>query len=531
MSAAADISLDRGLIIDLFAGGGGASLGISRAMGRPVDIAINHSAVAIEAHKRNHPRTRHYHEDIWKVSPREVCAGRSVGLLWASPACTHFSRAKGGTNPRSAKIRSLAWVVNRWAREVKPRVIFLENVEEFADWGPLGNDGLPNADKRGLTFKHWLGKLRALGYVVEYRSLVAADYGTPTTRKRLFLIARCDGRPIVWPEPTHAKQASLFARQWRAAYECIDFGIPCPSIFTRKKSLALATQRRIAAGIVRYVIQSASPFLVTLRGTSDDAIARSAHSADEPLRTVSAQGMHHALIAPSIVGSGGPAFAGKPKPITDPLGTILHENHRAIIAASLVVNTSHHGPRSVDDPLATVTTGGHHILTAASLIQSGYGEREGQSPRALDVQQPLGTVVSGAVKHAVVAAALVTKHYGGPRQTAGANAADPLGTVTTVDHHALTLATLGEDRSDQVRAFLREHAPGVVPVVRVGGNEYVIGDIGMRMLDPRELFAAQGFPSDYDVTGMTKTQQVALCGNSVCMQVAEAIVRANVGRG
>ena len=240
--------MSRELIIDLFAGGGGASTGIEAALGRPIDIAIDHSATAIEMHTRNHPDTRHYQADVWAVSPREACAGRPVGLLWASPACTHFSRAKGAQNPLSAKIRSLASVVIRWAREVQPRVIFLENVEEFETWGPLDSDGFPRKDKAGTSFRVWLGKLKAQGYKVEWRTLVAADYGAPTTRRRLYLIARRDGEPIVWPEPTHAREPSLFHLPWRTAASCIDWSIPCPSIFGRKRPLAEATLRRIAAG-------------------------------------------------------------------------------------------------------------------------------------------------------------------------------------------------------------------------------------------------------------------------------------------
>lgn len=460
-----------GLIIDLFAGGGGASLGIERALKRHVDIAINHSETAIAAHARNHPRTKHYRENVWRVSPSQVCAGRPVDLLWASPACTHHSRAKNGTNPKSAKIRSLASVVIVWARQVRPKVIMLENVKEFADWGPLDANGKPIKAKKGKSLRCWWRKLERLGYVVEARNLVAANYGTPTTRDRFFLIARCDSQPIVWPEPTHAQTPSLFAKPWRSAAECIDWSIPCQSIFGRKKPLVVKTLRRIAAGINRFVLDSPRPFIVTLRGTSEGAIERSAYGVESPLRTISAQGTHHALVA-------------------------------------------------------------------ASMVQSGYGERKGQAPRVLDLRKPLGTVVTGG-KHALVAAYLA-KHYGGPRPTAGQAITSPLGAITTVDHHALVGATLAavDAKASIVDAFLAKYSstpPATQrPIdmqrnsVMIDGALHRIVDIGMRMLKPRELFAAQGFPESYDVTGMSDTAQIALCGNSVCPQVAEAIVRANL---
>lgn len=477
-----------GLVIDLFAGGGGASLGIERALGRPIDLAINHSAEAIAMHTRNHPHTRHERADVWAVSPREACEGRSVDLLWASPACTHFSRAKGGQNPKSAKVRALASVVIRWAREVRPRVICLENVEEFATWGPLDHEGKPIKAKAGKSFRCWLGKLRAQGYAVEYRSLVAADFGAPTTRKRLFLIARCDGEPIVWPTPTHGKGLPL---PWRSAAECIDWSIPCPSIFDRKRPLAEATLRRIAAGIQRFVLGAARPFLVKYHG-----------------------------------GEGRVVFRGQ----------------------------------SVDEPLRTVDTENRFGLIVPTLIQLCYGEREGQAPRVLDLAQPLGTVV-GTNKFGLVAA-FIAKAFGGPNgaQTPGSQIDLPLGTVTSRDHNNLVTASLEPalaDRRASAAAFLVKYygssghpesqqqglfeplhtvtATARFGLVMVHGVPHEIVDIGMRMLDPRELFAAQGFPSDYrldaelDGKPLTKTALIELCGNSVCPPVAEAIVRANLG--
>lgn len=447
---------DGELVVDSFAGGGGASTGIEAAIGRHVDIAINHDATAIAMHRANHPATKHYTCDVWEVDPREATQGRPVGLAWFSPACTHFSRAKGNTNPLSARIRSLAWVVVRWAKAVRPRVICLENVEEFESWGPLSSDGRPDPKRAGRTFRQWVGRLRGLGYAVEFRSLSAADYGAPTTRRRLFMIARCDGQRIVWPSPTHGRHG---ARPWVPASEIIDWSLPVPSIFDRPRPLAEATLRRIAEGVRRYVVEAREPFVV--RGN-----------------------------------------------------------------------------------------------VAPTLIQTGYGERDGQAPRALDLGRPLGTVVAGGAKHALVTA-LLTKHYGG---VVGHGLQRTLGTVTSQDHHSLTTATLvpgGCDRRDEVRAFLVKYYGtsdagqqlglplGTVTtrdrfgLVTVHGQEYEIADIGMRMLAPLELFRAQGFPASYiidrdaDGNATTKTAQIRLCGNSVCPPVAQAIVSANFlhGRG
>lgn len=462
----------RELIVDLFAGGGGASSGIYAALGRHPDIAINHSAAAIAMHTANHPTTRHYQEDIWEVDPRIAVGRRRVGLLWASPDCRHFSRAKGGV-PVSKGVRSLAWVVVRWAAACRPRVIVVENVPEFRTWGPLGADDKPCPARAGDTFAEWVEQLRLLGYVVEWRTLVAADYGAPTTRKRLFLVARCDGQPIVWPPPTHGKGRPL---PWRTAAEVIDWSIPCPSILDRKRPLAEATLRRIAAGVWRYVINAARPFIVPVTHVGGDRV----HSIDEPMRTVTSA-------------------------------------HRGELA-----------------------------LCAPTLVQTGYGEREGQAPRSLDIHQPLGTVVAGGAKAGLVAA-LLTKHYSG---VVGHGVERPIGTVTAQDHHSVTVARLdGEpDRRAEVRAFLvkyygtaqgadlREPLDTVTTrdrfgLVTIEGQDYAIADIGMRMLQPRELFAAQGFPADYDILDgtLTKTQQIALAGNSVCPPLAEAIVRAQMG--
>lgn len=502
------------IVVDLFAGGGGASDGIEIALGRPVTLAVNHSRTAIECHQRNHPHTHHEIADVWEVDPVEACAGRPVELLWASPSCTHYSRAKGGHNPKSAEIRSLPWVVIRWARTVKPRMIFMENVPEFLDWGPLDAHGHPIKSKRGRTFRIWLGKLKAQGYQVEWRTLVAADYGAPTTRKRVYLIARRDGQPIAWPEPTHAKTPSLWASPWRTAAECIDWSLATRSIFDRKKPLAEKTLKRIAAGIVRYVLRSAKPFVVSLTHHGGERV----HGMESPLPTVTAANRGElALVAPTIV-----------------------KYHSG-------VDRSAHRGQSVEEPLRTVDTENRFALIAPTLVQTGYGEREGQEPRAMDVQQPLGTVVAGGQKHALCAA-LLTKHFGG---VVGHDLRQPTGAITAKDHHAVTTATLdgGRDRREQVRAFLisyygadgkpetqkqsLEQPLGTVTtrdrfaLVTVNGVEHEISDIGTRMLAPHELFAAQGFRATYDLSGLTKTQQIQLCGNSVSPPVARALVAAN----
>lgn len=426
------------LVVDNFAGGGGASLGIEMALGRSPDIAVNHDPEAVALHAENHPATRHLCESVWDVDPEEVTNGRRVALAWFSPDCTHFSKAKGG-KPRSKKIRGLAWVVIRWAKAVRPRVIILENVEEFRSWGPLLDDGMPCPERRGATFRRWICELEACGYQVEVRELRACDYGAPTTRKRLFVIARCDGEAIVWPEASHAPA------EYRTAAECIEWSVPCPSIFERKKPLADNTMRRIARGIQRFAIDAEHPF-----------------------------------VAPT------------PRPMSP------------------------------------------------TLIQTGYGERKGQVPRVPGLHKPLGTVVAGGTKHALVAAFL-SKHYGGNYTGAGVALDGPLHTVTAVDHHALVSAFLtkyygtstGQTLPEPMHTVTANHHLGLVAV---RGERYRIADIGMRMLIPRELFRAQGFPNSYRIDiGMggkmlTKTAQVRMAGNSVCPPIAAALVRANVHR-
>ena len=467
------------LVVDLFAGGGGASTGIEQAIGRHVDIAINHDPEAVALHSMNHPQTQHFVSDVFEVDPRQVTAGRPVGLLWASPDCKHFSKAKGG-KPVSKKIRSLAGVVVKWIKELKPlgthpREIYLENVEEFQTWGPLGADGRPCPHRKGLIFRRWVNAIRREGYVVEWRELRACDYGAPTTRKRLFLVARRDGLPIVWPQPTHGPGL----KPYRTAAECIDWSIPAPSIFERARPLADNTLRRIARGVMRYVVNAAQPFIVRMGHT-------------------------------------GHGDAGKA-----------------------------HG---IGEPLSTITSKAEHLLAVPTLVQTGYGERPGQAPRSLDLHAPLGTIVSGQ-KHALVAAFLA-KHYGG-NETPGTPLSKPVDTITTQDHHALVTAQLGKgSHAAEVRALLikfygTDQDPRLdtplhtittkdrFGLVVVKGEVYEIADIGMRMLEPRELYRAQGFTDSYvidrraDGTPLPKHAQVRMVGNSVSPVAAAALVRAN----
>ncbi|MEY8688359.1 MAG: DNA cytosine methyltransferase, partial [Leptothrix sp. (in: b-proteobacteria)] len=337
------------LVVDNFAGGGGASTGIELAIGRPVEIAINHDPEAVAMHAANHPQTRHLCESVWDVDPREVCAGRPVGLAWFSPDCKHFSKAKGG-KPVEKKIRGLAWVALRWVGALKPtnqhpRVIVLENVEEFVTWGPITAEGRPCPRGKGREFNAFVNALRRNGYAVEWRELRACDHGAPTSRKRLFLIARRDGSPIVWPAPTHAAKPAKGSglKPWRTAAEVIDWSLPCPSIFERDRPLAEATLRRIARGIERYVINAAQPFIVATSHTGR--------------------------------GDGGKV-------------------------------------RQISEPLSTIVSKAEHLIVSPTLVQTGYGERAGQAPRSLDLEAPLGTVVAQGQKHALVSAFLA-KHYGG----------------------------------------------------------------------------------------------------------------------
>ncbi|WP_240430243.1 DNA cytosine methyltransferase [Serratia marcescens] len=569
------------LIVDNFAGGGGASTGIEMATGRSVNIAINHDENAIAMHETNHPETLHYCESVFDIDPVAATCGHPVALAWFSPDCRHFSKAKGAA-PVKKEIRGLAWIVVRWALKKQPRLIPLENVEEFKTWGPLvtdanGND-YPCPDRAGETFAAFVGimstgvsadhpalaeccevlgidvgsedhkkLITGLGYDVEYRELRACDYGAPTIRKRFFMLMRCDGKPIVWPEPTHGDPKSLEVQSgklkpWRTAAECIDWSIPCPSIFERKRPLAENTLRRIARGIQRFVIDSPNPFIVKCNHTSTKSSydCFRGQALDEPLQTIT-KTHGYALVTPMIAGAGGSEYQAKPRGVDQPMHTVLKESRAALVTPSLV--------------------------------QIGYGEREGQAPRALDLAKPLGTVVAGGNKHALVSAFLA-KHFGGNYTGPGANLSEPAHTVTTVDHHALVTSNLikfrgtckdGQSLNEpmatitagglhigEVRAFLLKYygneKEGVsledplhtvttndrFGLVTVQGIDYQIVDIGMRMLQPHELYAAQGFPEwyiidqDYKGKKYAKDKQVARCGNAVPPPFAEALVRANL---
>lgn len=465
-----------GLIVDLFAGGGGASEGIRMALGRDPDIVVNHDEDAVAVHLRNHAGTRHHCASVWKVEPMAATGGQPVALLWASPDCRHFSRAAGG-RPKWKSVRSLPGVVLTWAKRVQPAVIVVENVREFLGWGPLLADGTPCPDRIGRSFNVWVGRLRGLGYRVQWRELCAADYGAPTIRTRLFVIARRDDAPIVWPQPTHSKVASLFGRPWRTAAECIDWSLPCPSIFTRPRPLAEATLKRVAEGIRRYVLGKAEPFIAS----------------------------------------------------------IDHQSSASAVAPATA-------------PLGTITGKARHVLVAPTLIQTGYGEAPGQAPRVPGLGKPLGTAMAGGAKHALVAAFLA-QHNGG---ATGYPAHQPLSTTTTRGtQQALVAATLSaEDQAGarRVAAFLMgyyssggQHADLRDPLGAITTHDRFalvtvhglpIVDIGMRMLAPHELKAAQGFPAAYDLTDggrLTKTTQIRLIGNSVCPPVAAAVVRAQFG--
>lgn len=442
------------LIIDGFAGGGGASTGIEAAIGRPVDIAINHDPEAIEMHRANHPHTHHYCQDIFGVDPTEAVNGRPVGLAWFSPDCTHHSRAKGG-KPVDKKIRGLAWVVLKWAAGPKPKVIVVENVPEFQEWGPLTRSNRPDKKKKGMTFKLWCNRLRGLGYAVQYRILTACDYGAPTIRKRLYIIARCDGKKIVWPEPTHGEPGSLFAlKPYRTAAECIDWSIPCPSIFERKRPLAKNTLRRIAKGLKKYVIDCPDPFIIGI----DHKTSPSAQwSIGEPLRTITREN-RFALIAPYLSKyHGGESGDSRGQTVNEPIKTLDTSNRFALVSAFLTKFYGTNIGSSMMQPMPTVTATGQHLAEVRAFLVKYYGTAVGQS-----LKKPMHTITSK----------------------------DRLGLVT------------------------------------VAGVDYQIVDIGLRMLTPRELARAQGFPDTYILTG-TKSSQVAKIGNSVCPDVARALVAAN----
>jgi DNA (cytosine-5)-methyltransferase 1 len=549
--------MTRGLIVDLFAGGGGTSLGLEWALGRSPDIAINHDREAIAMHMANHPETKHYTEDVRKIDIRKVVAGRPVDFLWLSPDCKHHSKAKGG-KPVDRKIRGLAWEGVRWARLARPAVIILENVEEFRDWGPLDKRQLPDPARKGFTFRRYVNEYRKLAYNVEVRELRACDYGTPTTRKRLFFVARCDGQPIVWPTPTHSKEGRGGLLPWRSAAECLDFTIPCHSIFLTpaeakklrvKRPLAEKTQRRIYRGIDRFVVNNPRPFIVNMAygDVAPDGVTRrrghGQHDIDGPIPTItgSGGGGGFGLAAPVLAtidqqGSGD----GTSTSPTGPLSTIVSKNRHAVVAPT-IVPVAHGGDDRVHsalEPLRTITGAhrGEHAVAAPVLVPR-YGERVGQAPRTRSVTEPAATIVP-TQNGDNLAVAFLAKHHGGHEAT-GSQLPLPIDTITARDANALVASSLvklkGTSRDGQpvtdplhtiqaggyhyaeVRAFLIKYhdsggqwgdlfdpSPTVVAndslgLVMVDGVPHAIADIGMRMLIARELFRCQGFPDTYKI--------------------------------
>ena len=522
------------IVVVGFAGGGGSTIGIEAA-GIRVDVAINHDPEAVAMHEANHPHIQHFCQSIWQVHPHEVMPGRPVALAWFSPDCKHFSKAKGG-KPRDKNIRDLAWVVVAWARTRRPTVIMLENVEEFVDWGPLTDDGEPDKGRKGETFRQFCAEFRKLGYRIDFRMIRACDYGAPTIRKRLYMVMRCDGLPIVWPEPTHGTGLLPY----RTAANIIDWSIPCPSIFERERPLREATCRRIAAGIMRYVVNAARPFIVPV--TNSGWNPSRTWSADEPLRTITtAKGGEMAVVAPTLIQTGyGERQGQAPRALNihQPLGTAVAGGVKHALVAAFIEKFSENSRGTpMDEPLHTVMAGApRHGVVLAHLDQANGGPRNGNLA-GRDVAEPVSTILASGSHQRLVASHLV-KLRGTCKD--GQPTDEPMPTVTAGGYH------VGE-----VRAFLMKYygtggqlqgadeSLHTVPtkdrfaLVTVEGETYAIADIGMRMLTPRELARAQGFPDSYIldpvVNGrpLPKTAQVRMIGNSVCPDVAAALVRAN----
>ena len=539
------------IIVDNFAGGGGASTGMELATGRIVKIAINHDPDAILMHKTNHPHTKHLQASVWDVDPVKECEGCPVGLAWFSPDCKHFSKAKGAALV-DRNIRGLAWIVLRWAGTVRPRVIILENVEEFQTWGPVRR-GKPVKKKAGQTFQRWKKQLSDLGYTIEHRELVAADYGAPTTRKRFFLVARCDGRSIVWPERTHDKDGADGLPKWRAAAEVIDWTQPCYSIFATKEDiksrygvnavrpLADNTMRRVIRGVDKFVIRSGSPFLVTVNHSGEFR----GQELEKPLRTITSK-HGYGIASPVLIQYHTEQNENmRGQGVAEPLRTVDASNRYGLVEAKLLIaptltaiGQTGGGDRcrGVDSPTHTQVSKVEECLVAANLVEY-YG-----SGRPLDITEPMHTITSHDRE------ALTLTHiceFKG--QDIGQDARKPLRTIT---------ASAGEfaEIRTEVRTYEPDTDMGHWPEIRallnrfcgydleenealtldVGGTTYFIADIGLRMLTPRELYNAMGFPPDYiidrDYTGRAygKSKQVARCGNAVCPPMAEAVVRANL---
>lgn len=641
----AQINLFDEIIIDNFAGGGGASTGIELALGRPVTVAINHDPAAILMHKTNHPYTLHLQDSVWNIDPVEICAGRPVGLAWFSPDCKHFSKAKGSALV-DRNIRGLAWIVLKWAGTVRPRVIMLENVEEFKTWGPVRN-GKPVKSKSGQTFEKWKKQLSDLGYEIEYRELVAADYGAPTTRKRFVLIARCDGLPIVWPERTHApidseEVKSGKCKPWVSAAEIIDWSLPCPSIFETSEQIkekyglrALRplkenTLRRISRGIDKFVIKNAKPFIIPVgygekQGqkprvndideskltpygvqVNHSGVDRISKLDNKPLDTITAKhgyGVAEPLLSPLHIHNNTNAGGTD---MRDPVNTITTGNQQMVITPFLSKYFGGVVGEQFDNPLPTVTAIDHNAVVSPTLIQY-HSEQSDKETRAAGLENPVMTV-DGSNRYAIAAAHLtqyfkgdryhspeeplhtvttkmregvtlgyLTEYYGNASD--GIDPSEPLRTVTSKDREGVTIAHVTEFKGQdigqkadvplrtitasigefgtvttrlekitgcndlefwpQVRELLNTYcgysmADDEILILTIAGIDYFISDIGLRMLTPKELYAAQGFPVDYiinrDYTGKEykKTAQVARCGNAVCPPMATALVKANL---
>lgn len=610
-------TFDGEIIVDNFAGGGGASTGIEIATGMAVAIAINHDPAAILMHKTNHPYTEHLQASVWDVDPKTVCRGRPVGLAWFSPDCKHFSKAKGAALV-DRKIRGLAWITLRWAAEVRPRVIILENVEEFQTWGPV-RKGKPVKKLAGTTFRKFIRQLEELGYTVEYRELIAADYGAPTSRKRFYMIARCDGKPIVWPKPTHSKTGADGLPRWRSAAEIIDWSLPCPSVFATKaeimdryglkavRPLAKNTMRRVIRGVDKFTIRSGKPFVVPTGYGERKGQAPRVHDIDAPVPTVVGTGKENLckpllapvtvtntsnsvggtvgapvhtvttagnqmLVTPSLVSIGQTGGGDRIRDLREPVPTTVSKQEACLVSPSLIQyhteQTESVRASGLGTPINTVDASNRYGLTCANLVEYYTGGRP------LDVQDPMHTVTSHD-REAVVAAH-IAKYYGG---VVGEKVGEPLPTVTAIDHNAVCAAHVVKFKGDnlghgadepmqtvttsagefavckaylakmrsgdnlghwpEIRALLNEFcgyalADDDVLLLEIGGALYYIADIGLRMLSPRELYNAMGFPPDYiidrDYEGneYKKSAQVARCGNAVCPPVASALVRANL---
>ena len=571
------------IIVDNFAGGGGASTGIELATGRVVTIAINHDPDAILMHRTNHPYTEHIQASVWDVDPKEVCRGRPVGLAWFSPDCKHFSKAKGAALV-DRNIRGLAWIVLRWAGTVRPRVILLENVEEFQTWGPV-RKGKPVRKKAGETFLQWLSQLKALGYQVDFKELVAADYGAPTIRKRLVLVARCDGRPIVWPERTHAPADSEEVRKgkylpWRSAAEIIDWSLPMYSVFATKQEikeqygatavrpLAKNTMRRIIRGVDRFTIKSGKPFLVECNHSGSGHMSE----AEKPLGTITQKctmGGCEPVLSPVTFSNTGGSVGS---PISEPTATIRTAGGEVLSAAQLIQyhteQTEAVRGQGLNRPMQTIDSSNRYGMVSAHLTEY-YGNGIPINP-----EEPMRTIT--AHDREALTAVHISKYYGG---VTGSEGSEPLPTVTAVDHNAAVASHIvkfkGQDLGQspeeplqtitagggefaacrtilakvetgadlgywpKIRALLNAHCgysigEDEVLLLEIGGIHYYIRDILLRMLSPRELYNAMGFPPDYvidrDYLGNEygKTKQVARCGNAVCPPMAEAVVRANM---